>query len=51
VADWYDMELDEKIKGITSVIEPVVIVFVGLVVGLVVASVFVPIIQAMQQFM
>ncbi|MDR3279947.1 MAG: type II secretion system F family protein [Synergistaceae bacterium] len=51
VADWYDMELDEKIKGLTSVIEPVMIVFVGLVVGLVVASVFVPIIQAMQQFM
>jgi type IV pilus assembly protein PilC len=51
VADWYDMELDEKIKGLTSVIEPVVIVFVGLVVGLVVASVFIPIIQAMQQFM
>ena len=51
VADWYDMELDEKIKGITSIIEPVMIVFVGLVVGLVVASVFIPIVQAMQQFM
>jgi type IV pilus assembly protein PilC len=51
VADWYDVELDEKIKGLTSIIEPVMIVFVGLVVGLVVASVFVPIIQAMQQFM
>ena len=51
VADWYDMELDEKIKSLTSIIEPVVIVFVGLVVGLVVASVFIPIIQAMQQFM
>jgi type IV pilus assembly protein PilC len=51
VADWYDMELDERIKGITSIIEPVMIVFVGLVVGLVVASVFVPIIQAMQKFM
>jgi type IV pilus assembly protein PilC len=51
VADWYDMELDERIKALTSIIEPVMIVFVGLVVGLVVASVFVPIIQAMQQFM
>jgi type IV pilus assembly protein PilC len=51
VADWYDMELDEKIKGITSIIEPVMIIFVGLVVGMVVASVFIPIIQAMQQFM
>jgi type IV pilus assembly protein PilC len=51
VADWYDVELDEKIKGLTSMIEPIVIVFVGLVVGLVVASIFVPIIQAMQTFM
>jgi type IV pilus assembly protein PilC len=51
VADWYDMELDERIKAITSIIEPVMIVVVGLVVGLVVASVFIPIIQAMQQFM
>ena len=51
VADWYDMELDERIKALTSIIEPVMIVFVGLVVGLVVASVFIPIVQAMQQFM
>jgi type IV pilus assembly protein PilC len=51
VADWYDMELDEKIKGLTSVIEPVLIVFVGLVVGLVVGSIFIPLIQSMQQFM
>ncbi|MDR0764140.1 MAG: type II secretion system F family protein [Synergistaceae bacterium] len=50
VADWYDMELDEMIKALTSVIEPVMVVFVGLVVGLIVASVFIPIIQAMQQF-
>ena len=51
VADWYDMELDEKIKGLTAIIEPVMIVFVGLVVGLVVASVFIPIIGAMQHFL
>lgn len=51
VADWYDMELDEKIKSLTTIIEPVLIVFVGLIVGLVVASVFVPIMQSMQQFM
>ena len=51
VADWYDVELDEKIKGLTSIIEPVLIVFIGLVVGLVVGSIFVPLIQSMQQFM
>jgi type IV pilus assembly protein PilC len=51
VADWYDVELDEKIKGLTSIIEPVMIIFVGVVVGFVIAAVFIPIIQAMQQFM
>lgn len=51
VADWYDMELEEKIKSLTTIIEPVLIVVVGLIVALVVLSVFVPIMQSMQQFM
>lgn len=51
VADWYDLELDEKIKALTSIIEPVLIVVIGLGVGLVIGSIFIPLIQAMQQFM
>lgn len=51
VADWYDLELDEKIKALTSIIEPVLIVIIGLCVGLVIGSIFIPLIQAMQQFM
>jgi type IV pilus assembly protein PilC len=51
VADWYDMELDEKIKALTSIIEPLVIVLVGAVVGLVVGSIFIPLLQSLQQFM
>lgn len=51
VADWYDMELDEKIKALTSIIEPVLIVVVGLGVGTVVGAIFIPLVQAMQQFM
>jgi type IV pilus assembly protein PilC len=51
VADWYDMELDEKIKSLTSIIEPVIIVLVGAVVGLVVGSIFIPLLQSLQQFM
>jgi type IV pilus assembly protein PilC len=51
VADWYDVELDEKIKSLTSIIEPFIIVLVGGVVGLVVGSVFIPLLQSMQQFM
>ena len=51
VADWYDMELDEKIKALSSIIEPVLIIIIGVAVGLVVASVFIPLVQSMQQFM
>jgi len=29
VADWFEFELDEKIKRLTSILEPVLIVFVG----------------------
>lgn len=51
VADWYDLELDEQIKALTSIIEPVLIVVIGLGVGLVIGSIFIPLVQAMQQFM
>lgn len=51
VADWYDMELDEQIKALTSIIEPVLIVFIGLAVGFVVGAIFIPLVQAMQHFM
>lgn len=51
VADWYDMELDEQIKALTSIIEPVLIVFIGVAVGFVIGAIFVPLIQAMQTFM
>ncbi|MBP9627455.1 MAG: type II secretion system F family protein, partial [Synergistaceae bacterium] len=51
IAEWYDTELEEKIKGLTSIIEPVLIVFVGIGVGLVVGAVFIPLISAMQHFM
>jgi type IV pilus assembly protein PilC len=51
VADWYDMELDEKIKSLTSIIEPLIIVLVGAVVGLVVGSIFIPLLQSLQNFM
>jgi type IV pilus assembly protein PilC len=51
VADWYDMELDEKIKSLTSIIEPLVIVMVGGAVGLIVGDIFIPLLQSLQQFM
>ncbi|MBN1332583.1 MAG: type II secretion system F family protein [Synergistales bacterium] len=48
VADWFEIELDERIKRLTSILEPVLILFVGGVVALVVFAVFTPIISAIQ---
>lgn len=43
VADFYEEEVDTAIAGISSVIEPVMIVFMGGMVGLIAASVMMPI--------
>jgi type IV pilus assembly protein PilC len=49
VAAWYDQELDEQIKALTSLLEPVMIVFVGGIVALIAMSIFGPITAAMEQ--
>ena len=51
VADWYDAELSEKIKRLSSILEPVMVVFVGVIVGFMVLAIFLPIISAIQAFM
>ncbi len=43
IADFYEAEVDAKIKALTSLIEPVMIVFVGAVVGFIVISMYLPI--------
>ncbi len=43
VADFYEEEVDVAIDGISSIIEPVMIVFMGSMVGLIAASVMMPI--------
>ncbi len=43
VADFYEAEVDAKIKALTSLIEPIMIVFVGLAVGFIVISMYLPI--------
>jgi type IV pilus assembly protein PilC len=42
IADFYDQEVDAAVKGLTSMIEPVIIVFMGLVVGSIVIAMFLP---------
>ena len=48
IADWFEMELDEKIKRLTAIIEPVLIIFVGGIVALVASAIFLPIVGAIQ---
>jgi len=43
VADFYETEVDAKVKALTSLIEPLMIVFVGGAVGFIVISMYLPI--------
>lgn len=43
VSDFYDAEVDATIKGLTSLIEPILIVFMGVIVGFIAISVLSPI--------
>jgi type IV pilus assembly protein PilC len=42
IADFYEVEVDNAVKGLTSIIEPLVIVFMGVVIGGIVLAVFMP---------
>ena len=43
IADFYEAEVDAKIKALTALIEPVMIIVVGSVVGFIVISMYLPI--------
>jgi type IV pilus assembly protein PilC len=45
IADFYEAEVDAKVKALTSLIEPIMIMFVGGVVGFIVISMYLPIFQ------
>jgi type IV pilus assembly protein PilC len=42
IADFYDQEVDTAVKGLTSMIEPLIIVFLGVVIGSIVIAMFLP---------
>lgn len=42
VADFYEAEVDAKVKALTALIEPIMIVFVGGIVGFIVVSMYLP---------
>jgi type IV pilus assembly protein PilC len=43
IADFYEAEVDARIKSLTALIEPLMIIFVGGVVGFIVISMYLPI--------
>jgi type IV pilus assembly protein PilC len=45
IADFYETEVDAKVKALTSLLEPLMIVFVGGMVGVIVISMYLPIFE------
>lgn len=43
IGDFYDQEVEATVKGLTSMIEPMLIIFMGLIVGFIAISVMTPI--------
>jgi type IV pilus assembly protein PilC len=43
IADFYEAEVDAKVKALTALLEPVMIVWVGAIVGFIVISMYLPI--------
>lgn len=43
IGDFYDQEVEQTVKGLTSMIEPMLIIFMGVIVGFIAISVMTPI--------
>jgi type IV pilus assembly protein PilC len=48
IADFYDEQVDAAVAGLTSMIEPLVIAFLGIIIGGIVVALFLPILQITQ---
>ncbi|MCH7947551.1 MAG: type II secretion system F family protein, partial [candidate division Zixibacteria bacterium] len=42
IADFYDEEVDEAVTALTSIIEPIIIVFMGIVIGGILIAMYLP---------
>lgn len=49
VGDFYDQEVEQTVKGLTSMIEPLLIIFMGVIVGFIAISVMMPIFQIVNE--
>ena len=45
IADTYDSEVDAAVEGLTSIIEPILIVFLAVIVGTIVIAMFMPLVS------
>src|SRR3990172_4535142 len=43
VADWYEQEVDDAVEALTSLLEPMIMAFLGLVIGGIVVGMYLPI--------
>lgn len=43
VADWYEQEVDDAVDGLTSLLEPMIMAFLGVVIGGIVIGMYLPI--------
>ncbi len=50
LANFYDEEVDNAVAAMLSILEPVLLIFVGAMVGSLVVSMYLPIFSLMQQF-
>ena len=50
VADFYEREVDDAVEAISSIIEPVMIVFLGLIIGTMVLAMYMPIFKLASVF-
>jgi len=48
VSDYYDSQVNDSLSGITSIIEPLIIAFLGVTIGFVVLAMFLPIFKLSQ---
>lgn len=48
VADFYDTQVDSAVSGLTSLIEPLIVAFLGIVIGGIVIAMFLPILTLTQ---
>ncbi|MFH1645893.1 MAG: type II secretion system F family protein [Candidatus Omnitrophota bacterium] len=48
IADFYDEQVDAAVTGLTSLIEPLIIVFLGVIIGSIVLAIFLPIFKMTQ---